>query len=377
MLNVSEPGFLSGTDAVAVLTGYWSISERLENEQIAMVEMRSASAMAPEAADRSLPSDADEIDRLLTSITQGFCVVEVMFDEQSRATDYLFLQVNRAFEAQTGLTDAVGNTMRALRPAHEAHWFEIYGEVALTGVPARFERQAAALGRWYDVYAFRVGSPEQRRVAILFNDITDRKKRDDFLEIRADEGDHRAKNILTLLTAMVRMTRADTVEEYQQKLLGRINALVNSQRVLSSGAEQGVDLRELVENELAAHTVLGENGSTARGPAVELPSKVAQCLAMVFYELATNGVKYGALSVATGSVLVEWEWRNDEFLELRWLETGGPRVAAPAQYGVGTRVMTRTVRDQLGGSVSFDWPAEGLRCSLVIPMPRRAKPKPH
>ena len=158
---------------------------------------------------------------LFNSIDQGFCVVEVLFDRDDRPVDYRFLEINEAFGAQTGLTDAVGATMRSLRPNHEAHWFEIYGNVALTGEPIRFENRAAALGRWYDVYAFRVDEPDQRRVAILFNDITERKRDQERLALLATEIDHRARNLLAVVTSMVRMTRADTVPEYKANLLGR------------------------------------------------------------------------------------------------------------------------------------------------------------
>ena len=109
---------------------------------------------------------------LFDSIDEGFCVVEVLFDERDAPVDYRFLEANPAFVAQTGLVGAVGRRMRELAPEHEAQWFETYGAVALTGEPIRFEARAAALGRWYDVYAFRIGEPEDRRVAILFDDVS-------------------------------------------------------------------------------------------------------------------------------------------------------------------------------------------------------------
>jgi len=124
---------------------------------------------------------------LFESIDEGFCVVEVIFDSEDRSIDYRFLEVNPAFERHTGLSDPVGRTMRSLAQAHEEHWFEIYGRVARTGEPVRFEKPARALGdRWFDVYAFRVGEPEQRRVAILFNDITARKRAEEALRQNED-----------------------------------------------------------------------------------------------------------------------------------------------------------------------------------------------
>src|ERR1035438_125213 len=100
---------------------------------------------------------------MFDTLIEGFCIIEVIFDAGSRPIDYRFLEINPAFEAQTGLKDARGRLMRELAPDHEAHWFEIYGQVALTGQPARFVNEARALNRWYDVSAYRVGGPESRR----------------------------------------------------------------------------------------------------------------------------------------------------------------------------------------------------------------------
>jgi PAS domain S-box-containing protein len=114
---------------------------------------------------------------LLNSIDVGFCVVEILFDDDGRPVDFRFLETNPAFEKQSGLIDAVGQCVRTLVPDLEAHWFETYGRVALTGESIRFEHEARALdGRWFDVYAFRLGAPELRHVAILFTDISVRRR---------------------------------------------------------------------------------------------------------------------------------------------------------------------------------------------------------
>jgi signal transduction histidine kinase len=105
--------------------------------------------------------------------------------------DYRFLEINPAFEKRTGLKNARGRLMRELAPDHEAHWFEIYGHVALTGQPARFVNEARALNRWYDVSAYRIGGSESRKVAILFNDITEAKRATDAL--RESESRERAR----------------------------------------------------------------------------------------------------------------------------------------------------------------------------------------
>src|SRR6266404_1513340 len=123
---------------------------------------------------------------LFDSIDEGFCTIEVLFDGNDNPIDYRFLEVHPSFEKQTGIQNARGRRMREIAPQHEKHWFEIYGRIALTGEPVRFENQAAHLHRWYDAYAFRVAEPGDRKVAILFKDITERKQAEE--ELRRNEG---------------------------------------------------------------------------------------------------------------------------------------------------------------------------------------------
>ena len=120
---------------------------------------------------------------LFTTLIEGFCIIEVLFDANERPIDYRFLEVNPAFEAQTGLRNAQGKRMRELAPDQESFWFERYGNVALTGESVRFESEAKALNRWFDVSAYRVGGRDSRKVAILFNDISHRKHAEEALQV--------------------------------------------------------------------------------------------------------------------------------------------------------------------------------------------------
>jgi PAS domain S-box-containing protein len=109
---------------------------------------------------------------LFDAIDEGFCVLEMLFDEGGRPVDYRFVEANPAFVEQTGLVDAIGRTAREMVPDLERHWFEIYGKVATSRQPTRFESGSDAMGRWFDVYAFPIGEPEEHHVALLFKDIT-------------------------------------------------------------------------------------------------------------------------------------------------------------------------------------------------------------
>ena len=123
----------------------------------------------------SLRKSEEKYRKLFDSIDEGFCIVEMVFGADCKPLDYRFLEINAAFERQTGLHEAKGKLMRALAPNHEELWFEIYGRVALTGQPIRFSSEAKALNRYYDVFAFPVGEEEIKKVGILFNDISGRR----------------------------------------------------------------------------------------------------------------------------------------------------------------------------------------------------------
>ncbi len=142
--------------------------------------------LALQKSNAALAESEQQYRTLFTNMSEGFCIIEVIFDAEGRPADYRFLKVNAAFERQTGLHEAEGKLMRELAPAHEAHWFKIYGKIALTGEPARFENEARALNRWYDVSAYRVGEPEKRQVAIIFNDISVHKRAEEALRRQAD-----------------------------------------------------------------------------------------------------------------------------------------------------------------------------------------------
>lgn len=117
---------------------------------------------------------------LFTWMDEGFCVIDVMFDVEGRAIDYRFEETNPAFEQLSGLHDVIGKRVLTLVPDFESSWLEIFGNVATTGEPIRFMKEAKALNnRCFDVYAFRLGGEESPRVAALFTDITARKRIED------------------------------------------------------------------------------------------------------------------------------------------------------------------------------------------------------
>ncbi len=135
--------------------------------------------MSGDSTDSERPAENTSEERfraLFESIDQGFCVMQMHFDADGNAIDYAFVEANAAFEQQTGLVGAVGQRVSALVPNLDESWFRIYGSVAKTGKSVRFENHAPAMNRWFDVLALRAGDAKSGRVALLFSDITERKR---------------------------------------------------------------------------------------------------------------------------------------------------------------------------------------------------------
>ncbi|WP_296941981.1 PAS domain-containing protein [uncultured Massilia sp.] len=162
---------------------------------------------ASKRAAEELRASEERYRTLFESMDQGFCIIEMILDGGGRPVDYRFIEMNATFERHTGLAGAAGRTALELVPDLDAFWVDTYGRVALSGEPVRFESGAEAMGRWFDVYATRIGDPRRHRVALLFSDISARKHADDRLRrLAADlsEADRRKTEFLATLAHELR-----------------------------------------------------------------------------------------------------------------------------------------------------------------------------
>jgi PAS domain S-box-containing protein len=200
----------------------------------------------------------------------------------------------------------------------------------------------------------------------IARDITERKQAEEQIQLLLGEVDHRARNLLAVIQAVVHMSQGRTPRELKAAIEARIQALSNVHTLLAESRWAGAHLSSLVKNELLPYCSEEMLRTNISGPDLLLGSSQAQPLAMMFHELATNAVKYGALSVSAGCVQVDWSRGEDGRLLLRWTEAGGPPTEPPKQEGFGMQLLKQLVHEQLSGEIRLDWRAEGLACEITF-----------
>jgi len=178
----------------------------------------------------------------------------------------------------------------------------------------------------------------------LMVDISETKRREAQMAVLAREAEHRSKNVLANVAAMVQLSQADTPESLKKVIAGRIQALARAHALFVQSRWEGADLESLVAEELLPFYQGGEGRTRFAGPCVMLEPNLAQCIAVALHELATNAAKYGALSVPQGHVHLTWSRPSIDAVVIRWVESGGPPVKKPKRSGFGTRVMQTMVQ---------------------------------
>ncbi|PZQ56883.1 MAG: response regulator receiver protein [Phenylobacterium zucineum] len=204
-----------------------------------------------------------------------------------------------------------------------------------------------------------------RLATVILRDITARRAGEEARDLLAREVDHRAKNVLAVVQAVVTLTRAATKDDFVEAVRGRISALGRAHSLLAQNRWQGGDLGQIVSDETEG---CGREGQVvASGSALALKPSAVQPLGLLLHELATNAVKYGALSTDGGRVSIRWSVGEAGELMLRWQETGGPAVLRPAAGGFGSTLIREVVTRQLNGALAIDWEPAGMRLTASVP----------
>jgi PAS domain S-box-containing protein len=346
---------------------------------------------------------------LFKSIDAGFCVIEMIYDSQGNPVDYRFLETNPAFERQTGLQDAPAKTMREHAPAHEAHWFETSGEVARPGAPARFVQPARGMiDGWFEVYAYRVGGPGSRRVAILFNDISVRvraeralrdadRRKDEFIATLSHELRNPLAPIRNAL-AMLRMKDAgdpdlrfarETMERQVLRLVRLVDDLLDISRITFGKLalrRQRVDLRgvaeEAAESSRGAIADAGHHLAVQNGPQPLWVDGDPVRLGQVVANLLSNAVRYtpagGRILLATDAAdgLAELVVQDNgagipadqlESIFEAFAQAGEP--GAEGGLGIGL-TLSRKLVELHGGTITAQSEGPGRGSRFVVRLPR-------
>jgi two-component sensor histidine kinase/integral membrane sensor domain MASE1 len=187
------------------------------------------------------------------------------------------------------------------------------------------------------------------------------------------ELDHRVKNLLARVAALVMHTRGrcGTMDEFVKALEGRIQSMASAHALLSQSRWSAVSLTSLIRHQLAPYTT--DANATISGPDVMVTSAQTQAVSLVFHELVTNAAKHGALSGPSGRVSVSWERTGAvaaAILTITWQELGGPPIAAPVPSGYGLSLIRDLIPHELGGTVEVTFPSAGACCKIEIPVGR-------
>lgn len=380
---------------------------------------------AQNAADAAKQLSEQRYRSLFESIDDGFCVIEMLYDERGSPYDYRYLELNAAFEWQSGLSSAKGRTARSLLPGHEQSWYEVYGRVVETGVAARFEGASRVLGRYFEVYASRVGPAGLRQVAVVFKDITERKRvelqRENLLaaelaaRVQAEAAvrlreeflatvSHELRTPLTSMLGWVQLLRSGRLPESKRE-----HALLTIERNARSQAhiigdlldvssiaagtlrlELGVvDLRQALHAALEAVRPAADAKAVALHVVAPAPATMLgdpERLQQIVGNLLTNAIKFSDEGAAIEVVVAE----VDDHIEVRVGDTGrgvhpdrqpgifegfrpSPGTSARGGLGLGLSLV-RGLTELHGGTVVLSSTGEGQGATVTLCFPRAPSP---
>jgi PAS domain S-box-containing protein len=348
-----------------------------EEEQLFQeIGRRISDSLSSLLSDRDLRQKEQKYREIFDNVSDSLTLYDIAGDGR-----FVLADMNPCAEHLMGMAKAkaVGRYLEdAVSKPIAAHSLPLFRQCVETGKPLTYDEDLDLPGGTYSLHTtllpVRNEAGSIYRLIAFNHDITERKAYEKHLHLLMREVNHRAKNLLAVVQAVVRQTAGEVDPKlFEARLNERIAALAASHDLLVKNEWRGVDTGTLVETQLAHFKDLIGTRVILRGPPALLRPEAAQALGMALHELATNAGKYGALSCRGGSVHVEWEIAANgrgPYFKIRWIERGGPPPKQPERQGFGQKVMVQMAEYALEGKVSLTYPASGLVWELAAPVER-------
>ncbi|WP_112662637.1 sensor histidine kinase [Microvirga flavescens] len=365
--GITVPLIKAGGIAAALLVHqieprHWREDEEVLTRQVAERTWDAVERARAEVALRQSEMRARDI---LESINDAFYAVDQgwHFTYVNRKSEELWNRNRNELMSKVfwdEFPDAIGGD------SHEAHMTAMQERR-----PIRCETYSELVRKWLDISIYPTADGG---LSVYFRDITERKLAEEHRELLLNELNHRVKNTLATVQSISSQTlrNADITGEARQSLEARLFALSRAHDVLTQQKWEGASLGEIISKAAEPFRAAGESRLRSEGPDVRVVPRVALALSMALQELATNAVKYGALSNHEGIVDIRWSLDmldGEQRLRLRWEESDGPPVSPPQRRGFGTRLIERSLAHDLQGQVTIDFAPTGVVCTVDAPLP--------
>lgn len=310
-------------------------------------------------SDRCFNEVEVELSTIIAGIGEGFYCVD---------REWRIRRFNREAALHFGRDpqEVVGRNLWDVFPeALETPLGQLFLDTMACREPVQSEtRSVVVTGRWLAYRLFPLGDG----LGVVFRDISDRKRVELQRDLLIKELHHRLNNTFATVQSIAKNTfrnsqNSSTLQTFEERLLN----LSRAHTALTNENWESVSLHDLFSSTLGAYNLPDNERFSFSGPFIRIQPRSAVALAMAIHELSTNAAKYGALSVESGTVALEWKKTNGR-LALRWQEYGGPPVSPPTRTGFGTIMISRVLSEQLSGTVTINYELNGVVCLIDAPI---------
>jgi two-component sensor histidine kinase/PAS domain-containing protein len=295
---------------------------------------------------------------------EGLALYRAVRNAAGEVVDFEYRYANPAALAITGkesLRELEGVSLLTRLPLAREHpaLFPRYVEVLATGKPSQTEYELG--GQWYQSVVAKLDDG----VVVTVQGINERKRAESAQQLLLQELNHRVKNLLATVIAMASLSGrlSASPAEYREALLDRLQALSRAHGLLSGNAWTDADVSSVINSTLEPYLEADRQRFEIAGESLRVDAAGAIALHMALHELATNAIKYGALSHENGRVTISWARADSTFALLTWTETGGPLVQPPERRGLGARLFETAFASE-GGSTVIAYEPTGVVCQL-------------